>query len=112
VLLRYVAAGAENLSEETLRRAVYAALSKPEGKTMATLAEAWMQQGFQKGAEQARISTVRQSILDVLETRFGVVPHEVSQQISTLCDESQLKCLFREAIKMPTLAEFKRRLDS
>jgi predicted transposase/invertase (TIGR01784 family) len=112
VLLRYLAAGAENLSEDMLRQAVDAALNTPEGQTMATLAEVWMQQGFEKGAEQARVMAVRQSILDVLEARFGAVPNELTQVLLRVSDAERFKALLREAARASTLTDFQRRLGS
>jgi len=110
VLLRYVVAGAENLSEEILRRAVDAALSQSEGKTMATLAEVWIQQGFEKGPQQARINAVPKSVLDVLEARFRVVPDDLTQILFKVNDTDQAKSLLREAARASTLTDFPRRL--
>ncbi len=72
---------------------------------MATLAEKWMEQGFQRGMERAQ-STIRESVIEVLETRFGPLSDQVSRQLEEIHDITRLKQLLKAAIQAPALDSF------
>jgi len=76
---------------------------------MATLAEKWMEQGFQKGMQQGMEraqSTIRESVIEVLETRFGPLPAQVRRQLEEIHDITRLKQLLKAAIQVPALDGF------
>ena len=64
------------------------------------------QEGLVEGLEKGIVQTARESILDVLDTRFGQVPDSVREQVNVLCGERNLKDLHRRAILTPSLEEF------
>jgi len=81
---------------------------------MATLAEKWMEQGFQRGIQQgiqqgmerAQETTTRESVIEVLETRFGPLPIQVRRQLEEIHDVTRLKQLLKAAIQAPVLESF------
>jgi len=68
------------------------------------------EEGRVEGREEGRVEAVRESILEVLEARLGVVPPEVRQRLTELEEIGQLKRLLRQAGTCATLAEFQRAL--
>ncbi len=64
------------------------------------------QEGLVEGLEKGIVQTARESILDVLDTRFGQVPASVRERINALCSEPTLKDLLRRAVRASSLDEF------
>ena len=64
------------------------------------------QEGLVEGLEKGIVQTARESILDVLDTRFGQVPSSVRERINALCSEPTLKDLLRRAVRTPSIEEF------
>ena len=64
------------------------------------------QEGLVEGLEKGIVQTARESILDVLDTRFGQVPASVRERINALCSEPKLKDLLRRAVRTPSIEEF------
>jgi len=76
---------------------------------MATLAEKWMEQGFQRGIQQGMEraqSTIRESVIEVLETRFGPLSAQVRRRLEEIHDITRLKQLLKAAIQAPALDSF------
>ena len=73
---------------------------------MVTLAEKWMEQGFQRGMERAREATTRENVIEVLETRFGPLSAQVRRQLEEIHDITRLKQLLKAAIQAPALDGF------
>ena len=117
-VLTYLAVGAERLDEKMVKQAVQNVFTDRESVTMATLAEKWMEQGFQKGVQQgvqqgiqqgmerAQEATTREDVIEVLETRFGPLPAQVSRQLEEIHDIARLKQLLKAAIQAPALEGF------
>ncbi|MFM8880337.1 MAG: hypothetical protein ACKOKG_14585 [Verrucomicrobiota bacterium] len=63
-------------------------------------------EGLIEGLEKGILQKARESILDVLDTRFGEVPDSVRERVNALGSERTLKELHRRAILSPDLAEF------
>ena len=64
------------------------------------------QEGLVEGLEKGIVQTARESIIDVLDTRFGQVPDSVREQVNAIGSERNLKDLHRRAILTPSLEEF------
>ncbi|MDZ8029738.1 transposase [Nostoc sp. DedSLP04] len=62
--------------------------------------------------EEGIVETARESIITVLETRFGEVPSSIIEVINGIEEPSVLKMLHKSAIAIPTTAEFQQVLDS
>lgn len=66
---------------------------------------------MQRGMEQGSLRTARADVIEVLEIRFEVVPPEVIEAVNQIEDTSVLKQLLRQAIAIPSIAEFKQLLE-
>ena len=58
------------------------------------------------GLEQGTVQTAHEWLLEVLTTRFEVVPPKVIEAINQIEDASVLKQLFRQAIAISSMVEF------
>ena len=63
-------------------------------------------EGLEKGLEKGIVQNARESILDVLDTRFGQVPESVRERINAIGSEPTLKNLLRQAARASSLEEF------
>lgn len=62
--------------------------------------------------EEGIVENARESIITVLETRFGEVPSSIVEVINKIEEPSVLKMLHKSAIAIPSTAEFQQVLDS
>jgi hypothetical protein len=69
-----------------------------------------VQEGMQQGMLQGMLQDARESILDNLEVRFGLVPTAVADSVNTLDQLPVLKALRRKSAVVLTLDEFKNAL--
>jgi hypothetical protein len=63
---------------------------------MITLTNEWIEEGVEKGIEQAK----RQDILLILSERFDTVPVEVIHYVERVKDKDSLELLFKRAIRI------------
>jgi hypothetical protein len=126
-LLIYLSAGAEHLDEGAVQQAIRKTFADQEGVVMATLAEKWMEQGFQRGVQQGiekglqqgiekgmelgQETSTRDNMIQVLETRFGALPAEILQRLAEIHDIARLKHLHKTAIQTPDLKSFLSKLS-
>ncbi|NET56940.1 MAG: hypothetical protein F6K47_12475 [Symploca sp. SIO2E6] len=64
-----------------------------------------------RGMQRGAVQTAHEWLLEVLTTRFEVVPPEVIEAINQIEDVSILKQLLREAIAISSMAEFQQLLS-
>ncbi|BAY90942.1 MULTISPECIES: hypothetical protein [unclassified Tolypothrix] len=62
--------------------------------------------------EEGIIETARESVIEVLETRFGEVPNTIVEAINAIEEPSVLKTLHKRAIAIPSTTEFQQLLES
>ncbi|MEH2052361.1 hypothetical protein [Nostoc sp.] len=62
--------------------------------------------------EEGIVENARESIITVLETRFGEVPSSIIEVINRIEEPSVLKMLHKSAIAIPSTADFQQVLDS
>ncbi|ODG96276.1 transposase [Nostoc sp. KVJ20] len=62
--------------------------------------------------EEGIVENARESIITVLETRFGEVPSSIVEVINKIEEPSVLKMLHKSAISIPSTVEFQQVLDS
>jgi predicted transposase/invertase (TIGR01784 family) len=91
-LLRYLAqiTGTGRLSETTFRQAVTEALTGGD-EMMMSLAEQWVQEGWQKGQQeglQKGLCSERQLVLRLVRKQFGVAVMERSRPLLEMIEES------------------------
>lgn len=73
--------------------------------------EEGIQEGIQEGRQQGTLETRRADLIEILQIRFGSVPPEVVETINRMEDIAQLQQLFRQAIAIPSIAEFQQLLQ-
>jgi hypothetical protein len=60
--------------------------------------------------ERAQEATTRESVIEVLETRFGPLPAQVRRQLEEIHEVTRLKQLLKAAIQAPALDSFPSKL--
>jgi hypothetical protein len=71
-----------------------------------TIAQQLRQEGLQKGLQKG----LHESILEVLEVRFGPVPAGLRDAIETIQDETRLRGLRKASLQAASLEDFSRAL--
>jgi hypothetical protein len=71
-----------------------------------------IQEGIQEGIEQGILQNARDSVIEVLETRFGEVPNSIVEVVNQIEESVVLKMLHKRAIAIPSVAEFQQILSS
>ncbi|MBD2143220.1 hypothetical protein H6F39_18150 [Anabaena sp. FACHB-1250] len=71
-----------------------------------------IEEGLQEGRQLGVIQSSQDSVIEVLETRFGEVPITIINAVNNINDSSVLKTLLKRAISIPSLAEFEQFLPS
>ncbi len=56
--------------------------------------------------ERAQEATIRESMLEVLQTRFGPLPAQISRQLEEIHEVTRLKQLLKAAVQAPALDGF------
>ena len=62
--------------------------------------------GLEKGRQEGQVRNQQESVLAVLETRFGDVPYPLREAVTAVDDLVRLKQWLRSAIQLPSLEEF------
>ena len=68
--------------------------------------EQGLEQGLEKGRQEGQVRNQQESVLAVLETRFGDVPYPLREAVTAVDDLVRLKQWLRSAIQLPSLEEF------
>jgi hypothetical protein len=68
-------------------------------------------EGHQKGLARGRQSALRESVLELLEVRFGKIPPAARKKVESISDEVALKRLHREAALASSLKSFLAQLE-
>ncbi|ACN98286.1 conserved hypothetical protein [Sulfurihydrogenibium azorense Az-Fu1] len=72
------------------------------GKALKTGKEKFIKEGLQQGLQQG----LKDSILEILELKFGVLPEDVKAKINSTDDIEVLKEMRKKAILIQSLDEF------
>ena len=86
---------------------------------MQTIAESWIAEGRVEGrvegrAEgrvEGRVEALQDTLLNLLQIRFGYVPEGVSARVRGAQDEGLLQAWFEKAATAVSLSEFQQTLD-
>lgn len=73
-----------------------------------TAAERRIEQERSLALSEGRLNAHRQSLLAVLESRFGELPIELVESIERVASEARLMDMLRAAVTVASLAEFAR----
>jgi predicted transposase YdaD len=68
-------------------------------------------EGRREGRQEGRQTALQESILELLETRFGALPPGMRELVEAAKGEAQLKRLLCQAALVSSLEEFSRTLD-
>ena len=60
----------------------------------------------QEGIEEGKVENARESIIEVLEARFGKIPSDALESINCINDISVLKSLLRDATTISSMEAF------
>ena len=66
--------------------------------------------GLERGRQEGQIRSQQESVLTVLETRFGEIPYSLREAVTATDDLDRLKRWLRLAIQLASLAEFETRM--
>jgi predicted transposase YdaD len=80
--------------------------SRPLTELAMTLADRIRQEGHQEGRLEGETLSRRQSLLEILEVRFGTLPGGLAETISVISDPDRLRALHRSALTCPDLEAF------
>ncbi|NJN14036.1 MAG: hypothetical protein HC815_41670 [Richelia sp. RM1_1_1] len=64
------------------------------------------QEGIEEGKQRGKVEIARESVVEVLEVRFGDIPSDVLESINRINDVSVLKSLLRNAIAISSMEAF------
>lgn len=95
------------LSDEMKEQLIYEEFYGKEGEKMPYMTS-WERIAMRKGI----LERSRESVLEVLEERFGEVPEEVKGKIESIEDTEKLKSLNRQAVRVTNLSEFQLALSN
>lgn len=73
--------------------------------------EEGIEQGREEGRQQGTLQARREDVLEILQVRFAEVPAEVVDCVNQIEDIDLLKQLFRQAIAIPSVAQFQQLLN-
>jgi hypothetical protein len=60
--------------------------------------------------QQGIVQNARQAVIEVLKTRFGIIPENVTQELNKIYDHEILHKLLRAAIAVSSVEEFEHSL--
>jgi predicted transposase YdaD len=95
-----------NVDTGVFREKVIEQQSKSLTELAMTLADRFRQEGHQEGLHEGEIRARHQTLLEILEVRFGVVPEGLRETLSTIRDLERLKSLHKAAVTCADLEAF------
>jgi len=66
--------------------------------------------GLEKAEQRGKLLATRESVIDVLETRFEEVPQTIKEAVNQIEEVARLKQLLKQAIAVASLMEFEQLL--
>jgi len=121
-IIRYIFNATDRVSVDELKKIVETSLvndTDEEGMIM-TLAEQLIQkgkeeglergihQGIERGIHQGIERGIQESVIEVLEARFGAVSASIREMLTSITDRAMLEDLLRKAATLPSLAEWEK----
>jgi len=117
-IIRYIFNATDRVSVDELKKIVETSLANDideEGMIM-TLAEQLIQkgreeglhQGMERGLHQGMERGIQESVIEVLEARFGAVPASIKKRLTSITDRAILEDLLKKAATAFTLPEWEK----
>ena len=64
---------------------------------------------------RTKAETLRENILEIFETRFGIVPNDIPERLNAIPDTidgvERLRALFKKAVAISSLDDFRKELQ-
>jgi len=73
--------------------------------------EEWEARGEARGEAKGEVKGRRDMLFDLLEAKFGKIPDEICNRLSTLKEQEDIKQAMRKAINSESLEEFLSKLE-
>ena len=70
--------------------------------------ERGIHQGIERGIHQGIERGIQESVIEVLEARFGAVSASIREMLTSITDRAMLEDLLRKAATLPSLAEWEK----
>ena len=70
--------------------------------------ERGMHQGMERGLHQGMERGMQESVIEVLEARFGAVSASIRKRLTSITDRAMLEDLLKKAATVPTLTEWEK----
>ena len=112
-LFRYISA--RDIDRNAFRETLNSFHNKNLKEKAMTLAEQWRQEGMEEGMEKGREEgreQAQQSVIDVLEVRYGRVPEGLAEKIQRERSLAKLRSLLLHALKSPSLEDFASHIEA
>jgi hypothetical protein len=107
-VLTYISSATDKVDEDCLSQLVEDAVTCTGGEMMPTLIEKWMK----KGQEQGIKKYARESVVELLEIRFGNKPPQILTWLDQVSDVSTLKGFLMRAATVESMREFELFLET
>ncbi|MBF0508931.1 MAG: hypothetical protein HQK57_08405 [Deltaproteobacteria bacterium] len=104
--LNYLISNSDKINGEVLTNIIKKTFDDKGDSIIPTLAEKWFNEGHEKGVAQGTLSTAHQYLVEILETRFHVVPISVATRINELDNPDTLNRLIKKAVVVDSMADF------
>lgn len=65
-----------------------------------------LEQGITRGLQQGRLDSAREGVIDILATRFEIVPDDILKAIEQIENITTLRHLHKKAVMVGSLQEF------
>jgi len=70
--------------------------------------ERGLHQGMERGLHQGMERGMQESVIEVLEARFGAVSASIRKRLTSITDRAMLEDLLKKAATVPTLTEWEK----
>ncbi|MBU1613735.1 hypothetical protein KJ693_00320 [bacterium] len=71
-----------------------------------------MERGMERGMEKGMLKTLQEDIRNILEERFGIVKGGILKVVDKIENDSLLRTLLRQSLRVKNLEEFREILSS
>ena len=110
-ILTYLSSATDQVDEAYLGQLIEDVSLNAGGEIMQTLYNKWVEKGIKQGIEQGSQNTVRESVIELLDVRFGELPPRVLMYLNELTDIPTLKMLLKSVITTPDIVAFQTELE-
>ena len=111
-ILTYISSATEQVDESYMVHLIDDVALNTGGEVMPTLYDKWVNKGIERGIEKGSQKATRESVVELLEIRFGNRPPRIMTWLDQLTDVPTLKQLHRQAATAQSLNEFEMFLET